>query len=97
MPEEKAEPMGCESHSWVSINTLEWYGATIYHHNKPREVARFCGDRCRFPECLVKVVREDETSKTVIDVSAYNRAAQNRAFTRSLFDRLTDDKEVDEK
>jgi len=97
MRQEKTEPMGCESHSWVSVNTLEWYGATIRHYNQPREVARFCGDRCRFPLCLAKVVRKDETESARPALPPRDGATQERAFTRSLFDRLDGEEEVVEK
>lgn len=93
----KTEPMVCASNPWVSINSLTWYHATFYHHNEPRAVAKFCGNQCRFPSCLVAIVQanEAETSESVI--SAHHREAQERRpYTRSFFNRPSNEQEMDE-
>lgn len=96
MCKEKAKPMGCTRNSWIKSDTLEWYGATLHHHNQPRVVKEFCCDLCDFPTCLVALVREDEAISGKNLVPDDDGIAQGRTPARAYANDVHGERALDE-
>lgn len=87
MRQEQAKPMGCTRNTWVSSDTLEWFGCTVRHGNDRRVVQNFCGSACSFPGCMEQIVLPPQAQESSIDVSADDRIREeNWTYARSLFD-----------
>jgi len=87
MRQKQTSTMVCTRHSWVTGDTVEWFGSTVRHGNERRVVQNFCGGTCEFPACLEQAVLPPEAEEPTIHVSADNRIREeNWSHARSLFD-----------
>jgi len=86
MRQKETEPMGCTGNSRMSTTTFYWKGNSVRDAHIARSVKDICGNKCSFPACLVKVVRENEASKPRLAIFDGDGTAQGREATLALFD-----------
>lgn len=88
MSDQQAKTVGCTRNSWITRDTLKWYGFEIPHDNVSQRVKVFCGNQCSFPACLGIVVSADEEKAASDQIPDDHGTSQERSSARAHLDRL---------